>query len=151
MARYGSAAEFESDGTSALERVGGSRLVLIDGGLSATLIATRPTQACHVEPTRHLTPVQNVVIGIAILACVLAGLYVMARVDFSNRASVSRAAQSVEMSQVVVTPGDSLWNIAQEHEVEGLTTQQTVDLILSTNALSSSTLGVGQTLLVPVE
>jgi LysM repeat protein len=95
--------------------------------------------------------VQNVVIGIAILACVLAGLYVMARVDFSNRASVSRAAQSVEMSQVVVTPGDSLWNIAQEHEVEGLTTQQTVDLILSTNALSSSTLGVGQTLLVPVE
>lgn len=151
MTRYGSMVEFESDGTSALDRANDQRLVLIDGGLSSRSSVTRPAQQSHVEPARHLTLAQNVVIGVAALACIVAGLFVMARVDSSNQGALAQATQSVEMSQVVVMPGESLWSIAQEHGVDGLTTQQTVDLILSSNALTSSTLGVGQSLLVPAE
>lgn len=52
-------------------------------------------------------------------------------------------------SAVSVDPSGTLWEIAAEHPVEGLSTAQTVDLIRDENGLASSTLHTGQTLVVP--
>lgn len=51
---------------------------------------------------------------------------------------------------VVVTSGDTLWSIAQEH-VPGSMVDETVAQIMSLNSLSSSTVVPGQTLVLPSE
>jgi len=48
-----------------------------------------------------------------------------------------------------VEAGDSLWSIAAAHRVEGLTTEQTVELIRNTNGMTGSMLQTGQLLRVP--
>lgn len=52
-------------------------------------------------------------------------------------------------SAVSVDHTGTLWEIAAEHPVEGLSTAETVDVIREENGLSSSTLHAGQTLVVP--
>lgn len=52
--------------------------------------------------------------------------------------------------QVVVESGDSLWALALEHPMQGLSTAQTADLIAEVNHLPSSTLRPGDMLTVPV-
>lgn len=55
----------------------------------------------------------------------------------------------VTWSSISVGHTGTLWEIAAEHGVEGLSTAETVDLIRKENGLSSSTLYSGQTLIVP--
>lgn len=50
----------------------------------------------------------------------------------------------------IEVPGNgTLWDIASEHGVPGLSTAATIDLIQAENGLTSSTLHAGQTLVVP--
>ena len=48
-----------------------------------------------------------------------------------------------------VHTGDSLWSLAEEHPVEGLTTQETSDMIRSVNHLERGSLDAGAVLKVP--
>lgn len=50
---------------------------------------------------------------------------------------------------VRVESGDSLWSLAAAHPVEGLNTDQTVQLIRQVNEIDGSTLHAGQLLHVP--
>ena len=59
------------------------------------------------------------------------------------------AIASADRMEVRVQPGDSLWSLAQEHAVDGLTSEQTSDLIASWNGLDGAMLQPGDTLLVP--
>ena len=52
-------------------------------------------------------------------------------------------------TSVAVDSSGTLWEIARQHAVPGLSTSETVDLIKSENQLASSTLYSGQTLRVP--
>lgn len=56
---------------------------------------------------------------------------------------------STERQVVIVTPGESLWTIAEDHGIDGLTTQQTSDIIRAWNDLDSSTIQPGDALAVP--
>jgi hypothetical protein len=49
-----------------------------------------------------------------------------------------------------IEPGQSLWTIAETHPVEGLTTQQSADLIASMNGLRG-TVSAGSVIRVPSE
>lgn len=50
----------------------------------------------------------------------------------------------------IEVPGNgTLWDIASEHGVPGLSTAATINLIQAENGLTSSTLHAGQTLVVP--
>ena len=46
-------------------------------------------------------------------------------------------------------PGDSLWSLAQEHPIDGLSTQETSDMIRSVNHLDRGSLDAGAVLKVP--
>jgi hypothetical protein len=50
---------------------------------------------------------------------------------------------------VSVPQSGTVWDLARENPVTGLTTAETVDLILAYNGLSSATLFVGQSVAVP--
>ncbi len=52
-------------------------------------------------------------------------------------------------TSVSVEPNASLWTLASAHPVEGLSTQETVQLIEQENGLTTGMLQVGDTLLVP--
>jgi hypothetical protein len=51
---------------------------------------------------------------------------------------------------VRVQKGETLWSIAQDHPLPGLTTAQTAQAIADANGLPHSTLSAGQTIAVPV-
>ncbi len=52
-------------------------------------------------------------------------------------------------TEVTVEAGETLWTIASEHAVEGLGTQETVDIVKAWNDLDSSLLTPGMSLVVP--
>jgi hypothetical protein len=56
----------------------------------------------------------------------------------------------VEAPQAIsIGPQDTLWDIAEQHPAEGLTTAQTVQAIMDLNGLDVASVAVGQQLLVP--
>lgn len=55
----------------------------------------------------------------------------------------------VPTTTVLVDGGDTLWSVAREHPIEGLSTAQTADLILELNDAKSPVLLDGQSLVVP--
>ncbi|MBQ6394768.1 MAG: LysM peptidoglycan-binding domain-containing protein [Atopobiaceae bacterium] len=67
----------------------------------------------------------------------------------ADAAGIDSAWNAVSLEEVVVLPGDTLWGIAEEHPVEGLTTEQLVHCIEEENGLSGAFLSVGERLLVP--
>ena len=60
------------------------------------------------------------------------------------------ALSQADVAIVTVLPGDSLWQIAQEHPVPGLTTDELVHVIREDNCLASAELQVGMQLEIPV-
>ena len=56
----------------------------------------------------------------------------------------------VPSTRVRVERGDTLWAIAKQHRVSGLSTEQTADLIARLNNLDAPALVAGRELKVPV-
>ncbi len=63
--------------------------------------------------------------------------------------SVISPTSEATLSPVKVEAGQTLWQLARAHPVEGFTTAQTVELIAEKNDLESGSLQAGTTLLVP--
>ena len=61
-----------------------------------------------------------------------------------------RSFESVGTESVMVREGDSLWQIAEAHPVEGRSVTDVVQWIQHTNGLNNATLFVGQVLIVPM-
>ena len=69
-----------------------------------------------------------------------------------NAAIASRkdaALSSIPTQDVVVEPGDSVWDLASQYQVDGYSTAELVQWITEKNSLTTSTLQPGQSLLVP--
>ena len=64
-------------------------------------------------------------------------------------AAYAESASNVTYETVRVQSGDSLWSLAQEHSVDGLSTQETSDIIRSVNHLEHGSLDAGDVLKVP--
>jgi hypothetical protein len=110
------------------------------------MYATESVHTTYTSRTRSrtaghaVTPTEFFIIGLAIVFLLLAAA--------SGRST--HAITGIETSTVRVQPNQSLWSIALEHPVDGLTTAQAVELIRQVNAMDTSRLRAGQLLEVPV-
>lgn len=87
---------------------------------------------------------------IAALAVALTLFFVLATSIFSARhAAYAESVSNVTYETVRVQSGDSLWSLAQEHPIEGLSTQETSEMIRSVNHLEHGSLDAGAHLIVP--
>lgn len=87
---------------------------------------------------------------IVAVAVSLTLFFVLAMSIFSARhAAYAESVSNVTYETVRVQSGDSLWSLAQEHPIEGLSTQETSDMIRSVNHLEHGSLNAGAHLKVP--
>lgn len=96
----------------------------------------------HRRPSTALVVVATVIVFAALVHF---GLDLSA-----SQHAVSQARASVRYETVTVSEGESLWSIAESHRTDGLTTQETSDLIRSENHLVQGGLRAGASLKVPV-
>ena len=105
-------------------------------------------EAASTAPALHRA--LRVVACACILVTLLGSLFFAAySVLSSETAGYEYALENTELTSISVKPGDSLWAIAEEHGVEGMTTQETTELIRMWNDLDTATLQPGTELLVP--
>ena len=111
-------------------------------------VAAMPNRAQHtvVAPA----PVALKASTIVVFAVAFTLFFVLATTVFTARhAAYADSASNVTYETVRVHTGDSLWSLAEEHPVEGLTTQETSDMIRSANHLERGSLDAGAVLKVP--
>lgn len=88
-------------------------------------------------------------LAVAALTAVVAAVLLIAQAA-ARSASYDAAVSSISATEcVAVQPGDTLWGIAQDHAVQGLSTRQVVDLVKDWNQLDGGLVTPGMTLVVP--
>lgn len=121
-----------------------------------TSAASYAAHMCRFRPTaRDLARDQArslrgaMLVACALVACVCA-LFVWAmRADAAPVIHAQGTVSGVVYESIVVQEGDSLWGLSEEHPVYGMTTREVVRLVFERNALATSVIQPGQTLLVP--
>ncbi len=99
------------------------------------------------EPRATAAVRENVTVADLILvAFVVLALYLAAAAS----GSVSTADLSATKT-VRVVPGDTLWDVARRHPIQGLETASTVDVIARINDIPGHQLVEGQSIRVPVQ
>ena len=87
---------------------------------------------------------------IVAVAVALTLFVVLATSVFSARhAAYAESVSNVTYETIRVQPGDSLWSLAEEYPIEGLSTQETSDMIRNVNHLEHGSLAAGAHLKVP--
>ena len=87
---------------------------------------------------------------IVAVAVSLTLFFVLATSVFSARhAAYAESVSNVTYETIRVQPGDSLWSLAEEYPIEGLSTQETSDMIRNVNHLEHGSLAAGAHLKVP--
>ena len=122
---------------------------VVQGGRSGfqplTVKPARNQQAV-VAPARVALKVPTIVA----VAVALTLFFVLATSVFSARhAAYAESVSNVTYETIRVQPGDSLWSLAVEYPIEGLSTQETSDMIRSVNHLEHGSLAAGAHLKVP--
>ena len=122
---------------------------VVQGGRSGFQpLTVKPTrnQKAVVAPGRVALKVPTIVA----VAVALTLFFVLATSVFSARhAAYAESVSNVTYETICVQPGDSLWSLAQEHPIEGLSTQETSDMIRNVNHLEHGSLDAGAHLKVP--
>lgn len=96
------------------------------------------------------TPVALKASTIVALAVAFTLFFVLATSIFSARhAAYAESVSNVTYETVCVQSGDSLWSLAQEHPIDGLSTQETSEMIRNVNHLEHGSLDTGAHLKVP--
>lgn len=152
MSNTNAAQTYYVSGTEALQPQQRRRLVLIDGGREANSPQSPRTyhEQATSSPSRVITTAQGILAFCLALAVVIAVFSATLIKDSLLVSARDEALSGVAFEEVVVLPGESLWQIAESHPVEGVPTSDVVTFILETNSLTSSSLSVGQHLMVPV-
>lgn len=132
-----------------LETPAAPAFTVVKGGRSGfQTLPGKPVRSQCVAATS--APVALKASTIVALAVALTLFFVLATSIFSARhAAYAESASNVTYEAVRVQPGDSLWSLAQEHSVDGLSTQETSDIIRSVNHLEHGSLDAGVVLKVP--
>ena len=122
---------------------------VVKGGRSGfQTLPGQPVRSRSVATTS--APVALKASTIVALAVALTLFFVLATSIFSARhAAYAESVSNVTYETVRVQSGDSLWSLAQEHPIEGLSTQETSDMIRSVNHLERGSLDAGAHLKVP--
>lgn len=132
-----------------LETPAAPAFTVVKGGRSGfQTLPGKPVRSQCVATTS--APVALKASTIVALAVALTLFFVLATSIFSARhAAYAESVSNVTYETVRVQSGDSLWSLAQEHSVDGLTTQETSDIIRSVNHLEHGSLDAGDVLKVP--
>lgn len=138
-----------SDGTSALKTTSRG-LVLIEGGESA-----KSASAAQIKHERVVAPYQPFSLrqlivfaaAFAVVAAVLMSVYSLRMAAIED--SVDASLNQVQTETVSVKSGDSLWSLAAQHGVTGVSTADVAHHIQKINGLSDTTLKPGEVLKVP--
>lgn len=132
-----------------LEAPAAPAFTVVKGGRSGfQTLPVKPVRSQCVATTS--APVALKVSTIVALAVALTLFFVLATSIFSARhAAYAESVSNVTYEAVRVQSGDSLWSLAQEHPIEGLSTQETSDMIRNVNHLEKGSLDVGAHLKVP--
>lgn len=132
-----------------LETPAAPAFTVVKGGRSGfQTLPGKPARSQCVATTS--APVALKVSTIVALAVALTLFFVLATSIFSARhAAYAESVSNVTYEAVRVQSGDSLWSLAQEHPIEGLSTQETSDMIRNVNHLEKGSLDAGAHLKVP--
>ncbi|WP_158559592.1 LysM peptidoglycan-binding domain-containing protein [Collinsella sp. AF20-14LB] len=111
-------------------------------------------QPLTVKPARNqqavVAPARVALKVPTIVAVALTLFFVLAMSVFSARhAAYAESVSNITYGTIRVQPGDSLWSLAEEYPIEGLSTQETSDMIRSVNHLEHGSLAAGAHLKVP--
>lgn len=122
---------------------------VVQGGRSSfqplTVKSARNQQAVA-APGRVALKVPTIVA----VAVALTLFFVLATSVFSARhAAYAESVSNVTYETIRVQSGDSLWSLAEEYPIEGLSTQETSDMIRNVNHLEHGSLAAGAHLKVP--
>ena len=107
---------------------------------SRSAVTRPPRRRRHRHSTRSLGRLETALI---LLVAVLFATTLVWQLLGTDTVAIERTAV------ISVAPSDTLWEIAEAHPMEGLTTAETVDAIVAINEMDTSSLVAGQALLVP--
>ncbi len=132
-----------------LETPAAPAFTVVKGGRSGfQTLPGRPVRSQCVATTS--APVALKASTIVALAVALTLFFVLATSIFSARhAAYAESVSNVTYEAIRVQPGDSLWSLAEEYPIEGLSTQETSDMIRNVNHLEHGSLAAGAHLKVP--
>ena len=132
-----------------LETPAAPAFTVVKGGRSGfQTLPGRPVRSQCVATTS--APVALKASTIVALAVALTLFFVLATSIFSARhAAYAESVSNVSYETIRVQPGDSLWSLAEEYPIEGLSTQETSDMIRNVNHLEHGSLAAGAHLKVP--
>lgn len=132
-----------------LETPAAPAFTVVKGGRSGfQTLPGKPVRSQCVATTS--APVALKASTIVALAVALTLFFVLATSIFSARhAAYAESVSNVTYETVRVQSADSLWSLAQEHPIEGLSTQETSDMIRNVNHLEHGSLDAGVHLKVP--
>lgn len=149
---------FASEGTLALDSETSVRFVVYEGGLGRASGARRhearrvEEEAVEAYPDAwHLSAPQALVAVFVCFGLAVAGLALSFALSTAHATAVRDAYESAPLEQITVHQGDSLLSIASEHSVDGVSSDELVELIEEENDLENATITPGQHLMVPVE
>ena len=115
-------------------------------GFQPLTVKPARNQRAVVAPARVALKVPTIVA----VAVALTLFFVLATSVFSARhAAYAESVSNVTYETIRVQPGDSLWSLAEEYPIEGLSTQETSDMIRNVNHLEHGSLAAGAHLKVP--
>ena len=132
-----------------LETPAAPAFTVVKGGRSGfQTLPVRPVRSQCVATTS--APVALKASTIVALAVALTLFFVLATSVFSARhAAYAESVSNVTYETIRVQSGDSLWSLAEEYPIEGLSTQETSDMIRNVNHLEHGSLAAGAHLKVP--
>ncbi len=116
-------------------------------GFQPLPVKPAPNQQAVVAPARVVALKVPTIVAVAVA---LTLFFVLAMSVFSARhAAYAESVSNITYETIRVQPGDSLWSIAEEYPIEGLSTQETSDMIRNVNHLEHGSLAAGAHLKVP--
>ncbi len=132
-----------------LETPTATAFTVVKGGRSGfQTLSGKPVRSRRVATTSASVALKASTI--VVLAVALTLFFVLGTSIFSARhAAYAESVSNVTYETVRVQSGDSLWSLAQEHPIEGLSTQETSDMIRNVNHLEHGSLDAGAHLKVP--
>lgn len=135
------AMKYPVQGTSALKAERTSSFDVFEGGLQGRM---------NTQTLPSLSPLQRFAAGAALIAAIVVLFSASLVRTYSDAAARAAVVQDAAYVEVVVISGQGLWDIAEAHPVQGLSTAELVDHIIEVNELPNATIHSGQHLSVPV-
>lgn len=78
--------------------------------------------------------------------------YILSGFVFASEGPTGQQPAALQVKEVTVQPGDSLWKLAvRYHEKTGMGVQELVDLLMEMNGLDDAIIYPGQNLRIPVK